>query len=361
MGEARVSKELEIAGAGSIGGWLRWRKKHAIEPGTPCKTCETVLQGPYCHNCGQLAEDFHRSIGHLVVEAFESFFHFDGRLWQTLPGLVLRPGLLTREYLDGKRALQIPPLRLFLVLLLVAFFVGHCAPKNERTHIRTATPGEKQAAFERLQKKGVPVPSGVDGLEVDVKRADPQAQARADALSDLQKEGVIIPGAAKDGSGGFAFDVFKDKARNEAFARYLETRIEAVQEDPERFGLILEVWAHRVAILALPLSALMLTVLFAFQRRFYIYDHLIFSMHSLSFQLLLLTAILATAAVTGGASWWLALIAPVHLFLHMRGVYATTVFGTVLRMVLLFAGTVFWFGLLALLWLFLGFNAMAGH
>jgi hypothetical protein len=69
-----MDRELEIAGAASAGGWLRWRKKHAIEPGTPCANCETPLQGPYCFNCGQLAESFERNVVHLIVEGFESFF-----------------------------------------------------------------------------------------------------------------------------------------------------------------------------------------------------------------------------------------------------------------------------------------------
>src|SRR5262249_53996614 len=105
-----MARELDIAAAASAGGWLRWRKKHAVEPGTPCANCATPLKGPYCYNCGQLAENFQRSIGHLLVEGLESFFHFDGRLWQTLPKLALKPGQLTHDYVEGKRAYQIPPL-----------------------------------------------------------------------------------------------------------------------------------------------------------------------------------------------------------------------------------------------------------
>src|SRR4051812_15344858 len=89
-------------------GWLRWRKQHAVEPGTPCGACATELMGAYCHACGQLAEDFHRSVWHLLIEAFESFFHFDGRLVHTVPRLLWKPAKLTREYLDGSRAFQIP-------------------------------------------------------------------------------------------------------------------------------------------------------------------------------------------------------------------------------------------------------------
>ena len=93
-------------------------------PGTPCANCATPLQGPYCHQCGQLAEDFHRSISHLVEETFENLLHLDSRVWRTLPRLVLKPARLTRDYLDGRRAAQIPPMRLFLVVVLLFFFAG---------------------------------------------------------------------------------------------------------------------------------------------------------------------------------------------------------------------------------------------
>ena len=53
----------------------------------------------------------------------------------------------------------------------------------------------------------------------------------------------------------------------------------------------------------LPLSALMLGVMFFWKRRVYMFDHLIFSMHSLSFQGLLVTAMLLLAKVWGGAGW----------------------------------------------------------
>src|SRR5437660_1034015 len=105
-----MERELEIAAAVSIGGWLKRRKAHTAPPGTNCSNCEAVLQGPYCHVCGQLAENFHRSLSHLIQEVFESIFEFDGRIWNTLPRLILKPGQLTRDYLDGRRAFQIPPL-----------------------------------------------------------------------------------------------------------------------------------------------------------------------------------------------------------------------------------------------------------
>src|ERR1700743_1362830 len=113
-----MSREFEILGLASISGWLRKRGHHLLPVGTPCPNCQTPLAGPYCYTCGQLGEQFERSVWHLLMETLEGLLHFDGRMFRTLPRLAYKPGELTREYLDGKRAYQIPPLRMFFVVLL---------------------------------------------------------------------------------------------------------------------------------------------------------------------------------------------------------------------------------------------------
>lgn len=352
-----MTRELEIAGGASLGGWLGWRRRHAnLPPGTPCANCATPLQGAYCHVCGQLAEDFHKSIFLLVLESIESFFHFDGRLWRTLPKLAFNPGALTRAYLDGQRAPQIPPFRLFLVVLLVAFFVGHFAS------------GQKEESL-----KFTPAPVGVEvGEAADVGEAAAVLRRGVETAPDLSPEQrrqaleKMQTAESRLKETGFAEVKFEAPAaakgeRAKAFEHWAQTRVKAIQDDPERFLLLLEIWAHRVAVLMLPMAALFLTVLFAFQRRFYVFDHLVFSMHSLSFQLLLLTAVMLLSLAVGPAAWWLALLTPIHLFMHLRGVYSTGGLSTVVRMGGLFLMTVFGFSALAVLWFYLGLRAMGGH
>jgi hypothetical protein len=104
-------------------------------------------------------------------------------------------------------------------------------------------------------------------------------------------------------------------------------------------------WAQRFAILMLPIAAVMLSVLFVFKRGVYVFDHLIFSMHSLAFQGLLLTAIFLLGLAIDWAAVFL-WIAPVHLFVHMRGAYRISVIGALLRMAVLFMGSSVAFGML---------------
>ena len=289
-----MEASTEVAAAKSPFGWLK-RKAAAhpvAPPGTPCANCGTSLQGPYCHHCGQLAEDFHRSISHLVEETFENLLHLDGRLWRTLPALLRKPAKLTRDYLDGHRASQIPPMRLFLVVVLLFFFAGGLGGKEP--NINFSYRGKPVSAAETKS----------EGLNV---RVEP------------------LPGR-KDGP----------------LVAWFKPRVGYAASHRHEFILTLESWGHRIAILLLPASALMLALLFAFQRRFFLYDHLIFSMHSLSFMGLLLSVIdvLKAVAVPAALADLLALAMPVHLFVHMRGVYGLGVFGTLVRMALLFVMTV---------------------
>lgn len=392
-----MSGELEVAALASTGGWLKWKRKHADIPvGTPCANCETPLQGTYCHNCGQLAEDFHRNSWHLLVEAVESLLHLDGRLFKTLPNLLRRPGQLTRDFLDGKRASQVQPFRMFLVILLVVLFVSHLAAKSAQHHEAEedaaaahattggehATAGSEHATPEGEHAGIADKPTGLVPLPntphtraaLDEARAeiamDPTmtAEEKRTALlavnGDWAKFGQAIADqkTAEAAADGHMIDTSpNDSARMKAFKHWADVRIQAIREDPERFSLIMEIWLHRVAILALPVSALMLTLLFIFNRRFYVFDHLVFSMHSLSFQMLLVTVILLLTMVIGGWAWWLIWLMPIHLYLHMKGAYQRSGFGTICRMAALFMMTTFTFSLLALLWLYLGFNEMAGH
>lgn len=397
-----MAKEFDLIGLASVGGWLKWRRQHAdIPPGTPCGNCGTELAGAYCHTCGQLAENFHKSIWHLFMEVLESFFHFDGRLWRTIPPLIYKPGELTHNFINGKRAYQVPPFRLFLVVLVVVFFAGQYGMSGQsgdgdpagtgivRTNVNGVTMGSAEARDQARQEimndesmtaaekrqaiaavNGDWSTFGTDLARSIKENSDSAQRERAGEGRPTLPVGSP-PDAAKPantvniGDGALVFndaDLKMAGAEKDAkVQKWFDDRFKAVQEDPKRFAMVLETWAHRVAVLALPLSALILTLLFVFQRRFYVYDHLIFSMHSLSFQLLLLCILWPLSRWLGAGVWWLLWLSPIHLFIHMRGTYQTSWWGTLVRMAVLFWLTTIAFTGLVVLLLYLGFNEMAAH
>lgn len=88
---------------------------------TICPNCGTILAPnfEFCPTCGQENHELNVPIGHLVYEFVESIFHFDIKFWNTFRAIVTRPGKITRDFVDGKRARYVPPARLYV---FVAFF-----------------------------------------------------------------------------------------------------------------------------------------------------------------------------------------------------------------------------------------------
>lgn len=87
-----------------------------------CVTCGSALVGPYCAVCGErvVTEDDARFTA-FVREAASDVFNADSRLWRSFRALIARPGLLTAEYLRGRRKPYLGPLQIFLIAN-VAFF-----------------------------------------------------------------------------------------------------------------------------------------------------------------------------------------------------------------------------------------------
>ena len=83
-----------------------------------CRDCDAELAGPYCHECGEEA-DPNLDVRGLLSELTEELTDFDSRLFKTLRALFLKPGLLTREFLDGHRRSYIRPLKLFLIIAAI--------------------------------------------------------------------------------------------------------------------------------------------------------------------------------------------------------------------------------------------------
>lgn len=98
-------------------------EQDAHAPPAACENCATALIGGYCHVCGQHAHSPLHHFGHALEEVLESFWHLDGRIFRTLRDLFV-PGRVAAGYLAGHRVRYVAPLRLFIILSLITFFVG---------------------------------------------------------------------------------------------------------------------------------------------------------------------------------------------------------------------------------------------
>ena len=88
-----------------------------------CKNCNSELVGLYCSECGQKNSQL-LSIKETLKEFTDNVFSFDTRFFITFKYLITKPGLLTTEYWLGRRTKYLPPLRLYLVMSLMYFFIS---------------------------------------------------------------------------------------------------------------------------------------------------------------------------------------------------------------------------------------------
>jgi hypothetical protein len=85
-----------------------------------CASCHERLVGRYCHQCGERIvdpQDF--TVRHFAEQALEAVTQLDGKLWRTFRTLLRRPGMLTAQYLRGRRSMYMKPFTVFLLVNVV--------------------------------------------------------------------------------------------------------------------------------------------------------------------------------------------------------------------------------------------------
>ena len=242
------------------------------KPALACLNCDATTVGPFCHRCGQVAGPTHRSLLHLLAESVEALTHGDSRVVRTARLLALDPGRLTRDYLDGRRVADLPPLRVFFIGLFLLLVVLSAVVRG---HVGL----------------GHAPPDWHDALVVD---------------------------------------------GHPALSAWLVRHVGHAVDDPAAIVAEMEVWAERMLLLALPLTAVSMKILFAGRRpSIPIYDHTIFGLHSLGFAMLLLAVVVAGDTLGLDVVDWGLLLLPLHAYRHMRGAFGGGAVATAARTILL--------------------------
>jgi hypothetical protein len=96
-----------------------------------CLNCEAELHGPFCGGCGQRVVPRYPTLREMASDAWHEFSGWDGRFSRTLR-MLIHPGLLTLEVLEGRRARYVSPLRLYLAASVMFFLISAAAPSLRR-------------------------------------------------------------------------------------------------------------------------------------------------------------------------------------------------------------------------------------
>ena len=93
--------------------------------GEACLNCEAALAGQdFCGQCGQKVATHRLTLGGIGHDLVHALFHVDQSILALLKGLLLRPGQVAREYVDGRRRRYFSPFAFAVITAgLATFFV----------------------------------------------------------------------------------------------------------------------------------------------------------------------------------------------------------------------------------------------
>ena len=288
---------------------------------TNCLNCGAELLGDYCHACGQHAH-VHRTLTAFFHDFLHGVLHFEGKIWRTLPMLAWKPGQLTRDYIDGKRARFVSPIALFLFCVFLMFAAVSLLGMGEmdsgaRQDLgrELAKDHQKLSTLEQQRSSA----TGAVATKLDDKIGDLKGEIK---IKESIQRGEISPAALDIDPSGLAPS--------------LSDAITKAKANPELVAYKLKTNAYKFSWLIIPLSVPFVWLLFPFSRRFRIYDHTVFVTYSLCFMMLLVVAgsifqVVGLASIAG-LLW---LLPPFHMYRQLKGTYALTRGGALWRTTLL--------------------------
>lgn len=335
-----------------------------ISGGLPiCGNCHQPVDGRFCANCGQEDRTYLLSLGELVMEFFGELTNVDSRFHRSLKPLLFRPGWLTLEYIRGRRQRYFPPIRLYIIISLLFFFIAAILADN----------GLGDADFEAFANSDTvdeqqDLAAAIRGIETRLEDAQGQErrvleqllaqlreqQAEQDVLADSEAADDEDAGPGEDDYKSSPFPSLKLKPDGSAEASgwgsaNLDERLargaEVIKENPRAFVRALIDNIPAMMFVFLPLIALGLKILYPFSRRYYV-EHLIFSLHLHSAVFLILLfwmlfggladAFEPLASIEGWLTAAVWIYIPIYLYKAMRRVYGQGHIMTSIKFFLLF-------------------------
>ena len=338
----------------------------AVEPATGeevgkqglgvCRNCSAALSGAYCAQCGQVAH-FHRSLVSLGHDILHGVFHFEGKVWHTLPELFFHPGRLTRRYIGGERAKFVSPMALYLVTVFLMFAVfAFTGGALLDTSPIANTPSSRdwktnmEAQIEEVDAKIEAMQEKLEADDFPAAARDQTLRAIADLRATRDAMRAMIDGDWRKmmelDNGRREPKADKPSARRgttvdigwPALENRLNPVIKQSTDNPALLLYKLKSTGYKFSWALIPLSLPFMWIMFFWRRDLKVYDHAIFVSYSISFMMLLTILVSVAVAVGVNSAIWgtaLGIVPPLHLYKQLRGAYGLSRWGTLLRLSLL--------------------------
>jgi len=312
-----------------------------------CLNCGAELQGKFCHNCGQENLQIKESFGHMLNHAVSDYFHFDHQFFHTLKPLLFQPGKLTIEYLNGRRAQYLHPVKMYIFISLM-FFLLIFKSNHEVVRVGGNDESPKSAigkdfkknldsdsSLSAAQKKALEkaVSKYVPGTKISKQGAPITITDHGDnkdsTYAQYAAEQAKLPAAQRDG--------FFERFYNKTFFAYKKKYGESAQE------MFKEDVMHsfpKMMFVLLPLFALILKVTFWRNHKFYV-EYIIYAIHLhcfifLSWAIILIIDFLVPLKWAADVNQWLTMIlffwAVYYIYRSLRLLYNRKRWVTIFKM-----------------------------
>ncbi|MBK0381106.1 DUF3667 domain-containing protein [Mucilaginibacter segetis] len=327
-----------------------------------CLNCGTILEGKFCHNCGQENLQMKESFGHMVNHAVSDYFHFDDQFFKTLSPLLLKPGKLTIEYLAGRRARYLHPVKMYIFISLI-FFLLYFQSNHEVVNINNkknehVADSVKNKISENIEKNKDLTPAQKKAITKNITGLIPDT---AKGEVNIKENGDVDVSGEDHSEANFS--LFNDNDDPKTYQEYLASQKKLPSEKKDNFlekyikkkgydwkshgknslEMFREAFKHNVPkmmFILLPLFALILKIAFWKNRKFYV-EHIIYSIHLHCFLFLFLGIILIINMIIPD-SWdnvmdWIQILSFIiicwYVYRSLRVVYHRSRWRTISKMI----------------------------
>ncbi|WP_166923635.1 DUF3667 domain-containing protein [Flavobacterium poyangense] len=238
--------------------------KNTIRKDKTCLNCRHVVEQKFCPNCGQENSDTRKTFHHLFIHFFEDLTHYENAFWKTIRNLLFKPATLTKEYLSGKRLSYLAPVRLyifisFITFLLIALFPSKVSEGINKSEEVISAEMAKTNQKDKLEK-----------MKISSKYFNLRPVKEMDSIQKYGKEGEKLT--------DFEYWAYEKV--------YATTSHYTKKEIIDKF---IESFFHnipKILFIIMPFFAFFLW-LFHNKKKWYYFDHGIFTLHYFSFLLLI--------------------------------------------------------------------------
>jgi len=296
-----------------------------------CLNCGLTLNTVYnyCPRCGQENNDNNVSFGTFVREFFANYLSFDTKFAHSVVPFLIKPGFLTNRFNEGQRVSYVHPLRLYLIISIVFFFLATWLVRStlEEITLRNAASDARPevAALDSASAEAigqVDSAQAFSGFRRITDVLEDETLSDSEALDSLQRMDSF-----NIDSTGFTMRFFHQVRR-------------VAQNDLDVFaGFVLQNMPIMMFLL-IPLFALLLKLFYIRRDKLYV-QHLTHALHLHAFTLFLSSLLLLLFLIFnigGSASEWMVTVSSwmvvTYVYFSFKRVYGQGWFKTLVKLFL---------------------------